>query len=157
VQEEKTMTTLSDVERAERIGRKRAGMFVLQAILFLSWQALFFAGQTETPLNALNPWRMLAWLVWTMLLLLQLALPARGLLLSKPVQALLEDELTQGHRIRAFVIGFWCGVGAAVALYVYDMFLPLTGREAIHIILSALIAGGLFTFALLEWRGRSAA
>lgn len=145
------MAHLSDVERAERISRSRARLFALQGVMFIVWQAFFFAGRVENPMRDVTVVKISAWLVWVVALLLLLA--TGGALLRGPgVRHLLNDELTRANRARAFVVGFWASALAAVALYIVTMFEPVSGREAIHIILSAGIGAALLTFAARERR-----
>jgi len=68
------------------------------------------------------------------------------------VRALLNDETTREHRRTGFVNGFWAACLTAIGVYVVDMFEPLSGRDAVHIILTVAIAVALLTFARLERR-----
>jgi hypothetical protein len=144
------MTEASDVEQAHAIGRKRARLFAFQAILFISWQALFFSGPAEDPLRTVSAVKISAWFVWALVLLLVLA--TGGGFRHRRLRGLLNDELTRQHRTRGYVTGFWVAAAACIALYLVGMFEPVGGREAIHIILSAGVGAALLTFALLERR-----
>jgi multisubunit Na+/H+ antiporter MnhB subunit len=145
------MTNLTDVERAERISRSRAKLFALQGLMFIVWQALFFVGETDNPMRTATVFKVSAWLVWAVVLLLLLA-TGGALLRGRGVRHLLNDELTRMNRARSFVMGFWASALAAIALYIVTMFEPVSGREAIHIILSAGIGAALLTFAARERR-----
>lgn len=145
------MSEASDVERAHGLGRRRARIFTVQAILFLSWQALFFSGPAEDPLRTVSNVKISAWFVWALVLLFVLA-TGGGFLRHRKLRGLLNDELTRQHRTRAYVIGFWASAAACIALYLAGMFEPVSGREAVHIILSAGVGAALLTFALLERR-----
>ncbi|HEX8573911.1 MAG TPA: hypothetical protein VF759_14295 [Allosphingosinicella sp.] len=147
------MTETSDVERAERIGRRRARMFAVQAALFLSWQALFFSTPLEAPMRDVDSVKLSAWFVWVLALLLMLA-TGGGLLRHRRLRALLNHEFTRSNRNAAYAIGFWAAAGTGIGLYVVDLFEPLSGREAVHSILSVAIASALLAFAARE--GRSA-
>jgi hypothetical protein len=144
------MSEASDVERADGIGRRRARVFAVQAILFIGWQALFFSGPAQDP-RTVSTVKVSAWFVWVLLLLLMLA-TGGGLLRHRELRGLLNDELTRQHRTSAYVTGFWVAVAACVSLYLVGMFEPVNGREAIHIVLSAGIGAALLTFAALERR-----
>ena len=145
------MSEASDVERAEGIGRRRARIFAVQAILFIAWQVLFFAGPAEDPVRTVSAVKLSAWFVWVLVLLLMLA-TGGGLLRHRKLRGLLNDELTRRNRTSAYVTGFWVAVAACVGLYLVGMFEPVSGREAVHIVLSAAIAAALLTFAALERR-----
>jgi hypothetical protein len=146
------MSEASEVEQADRIGRRRARIFAAQAILFISWQGLFFSGPAETPMRTVSAVKLSAWFVWVLVLLLMLA-TGGGLLRHRKLRGLLNDELTRQNRTAAYVTGFWFAVAACIGLYVVGMFEPVSGREAVHIVLSAAIAAGLLSFALRERRG----
>jgi hypothetical protein len=149
------MTETSDVERAERIGRRRARLFAAQAVLFLSWQAVHFSALVQAPTRNVEAVKLSAWFVWVLALLLMLA-TGGGLLRHRGLRDLLNDELTRKNRTAAYVMGFWTAVGACIGLYVVGMFEPVSGREAVHIALSAAIAAALLTFALRERRSAPA-
>lgn len=145
------MTDIRDVERADRLGRRRARIFAVQAVLFLTWQGTFFLGYTAEPLRTVDQVRVSAWFVWVVALLLMLG-TGGFLLRGRGVRALLNDELTRANRAMACVAGFWAAMAAGILLYVVDMFDPVTTREALHLILSAAIATALIVFALRERR-----
>ena len=143
------MTDTVDVERAERLGRRRARIFAVQAILFVSWQGLFFSRPAETPMRAVDSVKISAWFVWALVLLMLLA-TGGNLLRGRKVRALLNDELTRRNRAQAYVAGFWAAAIGAIGLYLVDLFDPVATREAIHLILSAAIGSALITFAAKE-------
>lgn len=147
------MADVADVEMAERLGRQRARIFAVQAVLFVGWQSLYLAGRYPDETRAVDRVRISAWLVTAVLLLFLLA--TGGMLLrGRRVRGLLNDELTRSHRARACVLGFWAAMGSAVALYVVDMFEPLAGFDTIHIVMSVAIGTALMTFSILERRSR---
>jgi hypothetical protein len=145
------MTETLDVERAERIGRKRARLFAVQAVLFLGWQGLFFSGPAGDPMRTVSAVKLSAWFVWVLLLLFLLA-TGGGLLRYRRLRGLLNDELTRQNRIAAYAAGFWAAVAACIGLYLVEMFEPVSGREAVHVVLSLAIAAGLLTFSVRERR-----
>lgn len=145
------MTETEAVERADRLGRRRARIFAVQAIIFVTWQGLFFSRTAEEPLRTVDTVKISAWFVWVLALLILLA-TGGSLLRSRKVRALLNDEFTRRNRAHAYVAGFWAAVVSAVGLYVINLFDVVSGREAIHAILSAAIAAALITFAARERR-----
>ena len=144
------MTDIRDIEKAERIGRMRARLFAAQAILFASWQGLYF-GVMDDRMRLVDSVKIWTWLVWVVALLLLLA-TGGGFLRSRNVRALLNDELTRANRAQAYVAGFWAAMIAAVGFFVIDLFDPVRAREAIHAIVSAAIASAFITFAIRERR-----
>ena len=142
----------ADIEKAERLGRKRARIFAFQAILFISWQGMFIreAGHGGIP----GGLRLSAWLLWSVALLFLLA--SGGMLYrARKVRPLLDDELSRSHRMKSQVAGFWAAAGTSLVLYVIQMVEPMTASTAIHIILSFAIAAALLTFSLLERQART--
>ena len=145
------MTDTHDVEKAERIGRSRARLFAVQAILFASWQGLYFGAAMDDQVRTVDTVKIWTWLVWVVALLALLA-TGGGLMRGRNVRALLNDELTRANRLQAYVAGFWAAMVAAVGFYVIDLFDPVEAREAIHAIVSAAIAAALITFSVRERR-----
>lgn len=146
------MTEASDVERAERLGRRRVRVFAVQAIIFVSWQGLFFARAGGEPVRSVDAVKISAWVVWAVALLLLLA-TGGNLLRGRKMRSLLNDEFTRRNRAQAYVAGFWAAAISAIGLYLIDLLEAVTAREAIHAILSAAVASALITFAARERRG----
>ena len=145
------MTDIRDIEKAERIGRSRARMFAVQAIIFAGWQGFYFGSAFGDQVRTVDTVKIWAWLLWVVALLALLA-TGGGLMRSPNIRALLNDELTRANRTAAYISGFWAAMVAAVGFYVIDLFDPVAAREAIHAIVSVAIAAALITFALRERR-----
>jgi uncharacterized membrane protein len=145
------MSEASDVETADRLSRRRAWRMPALATVFLAGQAIFAIGPDD-PEQLVDQLKVAAWLLWAAGLLALLA--TGGELFRKPsVRALMEDESTRANRSRAYEVGFWIAVAAAMSIYALSAFDGVKAREAIHIILTAAIAGALITFGVLEHRG----
>jgi MFS family permease len=143
------MTAPSDIDLADRLSRRRARMFPLLGVYFIAGQAVFFR-HAEEPAR-IAAFKISAWLVWALVLLIALAF-AGGHFRGAKVRALVEDEVSRANRLRGYATGFWAAAAAAVLLYVINMFEPVTGREAIHLILTALVGAALIRFGMLERR-----
>ena len=141
------MSTPSDVERAERISRRRARMFPILGIYFIAGQAVFFNHAEASPRVA--QFKISAWLVWALVLLIAFA---GGHFHGRKVRALVEDDVARANRAKAYETGFWAAATAAIALYVTNMFELVTGRDAIHLILTALVGAAMIRFGVLERR-----
>lgn len=147
------MADTADVEKAERLSRSRARIFAVQAVIFLSWQTLFYNGRVPDHVRRVDQFRISAWMLMAIVLLVLLG--TGGMLIrGRKVRGLLNDELTRSHRSRALAFGFWAAMGSAILLYGVDMFDPMDAREAVHIIVSLAIATALLTFSILERRSR---
>ena len=143
------MTSPTDQEIADRIARRRARMLPVLGIYFLAGQAVFFREAASS--EPIAHFKLSAWLVWAVVLLLALAF-AGGQFRGARIRALVEDEVARANRLRGYAAGFWGGALAAIAMYVVAMFEPVSGREAIHIILTAAVAVALIRFGTLERR-----
>src|SRR3954463_5759826 len=103
------MADVADVERAERLGRQRARIFAVQAVLFLSWQGLYFGVHAADRLRTVQQGKIAPWLVTAVPLRFLLA--TGGMLLGgRRVRGLLNAELPRSHRARACVMGFWAAM-----------------------------------------------
>jgi hypothetical protein len=144
------MATAHDVEIADRLSRRRARIFPVLGFFFLVGQARFFAG--DQPLSrAVDQFKISAWLVWAVALLLALAF-AGGHFRGARVRALMEDETTRANRQSAYALGFWAAMLASVAAYVLNMFEQVGGLDAIHLVLTAGVGAAILRFGLLERR-----
>ena len=65
---------------------------------------------------------------------------------------MIDDENTRANRSDAMRVGFILAMVGAIVTYVLTMFEPVSGREAVHIILSVGIGAALLRMALLERR-----
>lgn len=143
------MATPSDVERAERISRRRARMFPVLGVYFIAGQAIFFNHADSSPRIA--QFKISAWLVWALVLLIAFAF-AGGHFQGKKIRALVEDDVSRANRAKGYEAGFWAAAAAAIALYITNMFELVSGRDAIHLILTALVGAAMIRFGTLERR-----
>ena len=142
----------SHAEKADRLSRRRARMLPILALFFITQQASFFIeGSGGSAERAVDHVKLGAWLVLSLVLLA--ALWTGGFWLQKrEVRDLMDDEVTRAHRAAALSIGFLVAMLTAIALYVVDMFEPMSSRMAIHLIVTFGIAAALIRFGLLERR-----
>jgi hypothetical protein len=145
------MPTRSDIETADRLTRRRARAMPALAVIFLSQQISYFAGQLEDGTRTVDHLKVAAWLVLSIVMLLGLATGGFWFR-PKNVRALMDDEVTRANRAEAFRVGFLAAMIAAIALYFVTLFEPVGGREAIHILMTVGIAAALLRFGLLERR-----
>lgn len=140
---------MTDIETADRLGRRRARMLPVLAILFLSQQAIYFSDGDG--MRTVDQVKVSAWLVLSVIMLL--ALTTGGFWFRPaPVRALLDDEGTRANRLEALRIGFLATMAGAISLYFVSLFEPLGGREAIHLLMTIGIATALLRFGYLERR-----
>lgn len=144
------MTESNIASQAERLGRRRARMWPILAILFISQQAIFISGLSDDARRA-DHVQGVAWLVLSIVILLAL-ITGGGWFDSRAVRDLANDEATRAHRDQAFRSAFIAAMAGCILLYVIDLYDPMTGREAIHLIMTIGIGAALLRFGMLERR-----
>jgi hypothetical protein len=144
------MTDHTIAESAEKLSRRQARILPQLAIIFLAQQATYLNTPAQSG-RLVDHVKIAAWLLLSLVLLAVLA-TGGAWLRPKAVRELVNDESTRAHRQASLVYGFWAAMASALALYVLDMFEPVSGREAIHVILSIAIAAALIRFGMLERR-----
>jgi uncharacterized membrane protein len=138
-------------EKAEYLSKRRARILPILAVIFLSQQASFFSQMSGGEHVTAEKAKISAWLVLSVLMLFGLA--TKGFWLErKEVRDLIDDENTRANRNEAMRWGFLFAMGSAIAVYVLTMFENVTGREAVHIVLSFGIAAALLRWGVLERR-----
>lgn len=145
------MTSTSDIDAAHRLTRRRARMLPVLAILFITQQASYFTSLVEDGGRTVDHVKIAAWLVLSVMLLLALATGGFWFH-SREVRALMNDEVTRANRAEAFRIGFLATMAASILLYFLTLFERVSGRDAIHLLMTVGIAAALLRFGLLERR-----
>ena len=141
------MNDRSVAEQAEYLGRRRARMLPVLALIYLSQQGTYFIGTVG---NA-HLVRLSAWVILSTVLLL--ALVTKGFWFhSRAVRDLIDDENTRANRLDSIRIGFSFGMAAGIACYLIDHFEPLAAGEVAHLVLTLGIGAALIRFAMLERR-----
>jgi hypothetical protein len=137
--------------QADRLSRKRARMLPILAILFLSQQITYFSTINTPGPHAAEKLKISAWLVLSVVLLAGLA--TKGFWFQpKAVRDMIDDENTRANRLIATRAGFLASMTAAILVYIDTMFDTVSGREAVHFIMSVGIAVALICWGVLEKR-----
>jgi hypothetical protein len=145
------MVQTEDIESADRLSRRRARMLPALAMIFIVQQASYFSAQIEDAPRTVDHVKIAAWLVLSVVLLL--ALMTGGFWFRpKRVRDLLNDEVTRANRLDGLRVGFVATMAAGIATYFLAMFEPITGRDAIHLLMTVGIAAALLRFGQLERR-----
>ena len=144
------MNGLTISERADRLSKRRARVLPALAVIFLAQQASYLnmPAQADRPVDQV---KISAWLLLSIVLLVGLGTNGAWFR-PRAVRELINDESTRAHRQAGLVYGFWAAMASAIALYVINMFEPVSGRDAIHVIVSLAIASALIRFGMLERR-----
>jgi uncharacterized membrane protein len=142
---------LSVAEKAEYLSKRRARMLPALAVIFLSQQATFFSQLSGSGHVSAEEAKISAWLLLSAVLLAGLA--TKGFWLEKKeVRDLVDDENTRANRNEAMRWGFLFSMSTAIAVYILTMFETVTGREAVHIVMSFGIAAAILRWGFLERR-----
>jgi hypothetical protein len=144
------MPSQTPVEIADRMSRKRAGLMVAAAVVFLVSavaRPLLSGG-----LDAAHHERLDLWAINAVVLLAVLATGGTGILNSRRIRSLVHDEVSRSHYRTAIVAGYWAAMTAAMSLFAWPGAGAVGARTAIYVIVSAGIAVALFAFAGLELR-----
>lgn len=141
-----------DAELVERMQRRRRRMVMASAVMFMGLQGIFYSS-TLMPdrLSRLVEWRSLLFAVWAAVLLSVLA-TGGALTAPRHIRALMNDEMSREHRRSAVSFGFWVTMITALVVFVGSVWIEVTAREALHLVLTFGIGGALIRFAKLEWR-----
>lgn len=136
------------VEIADRYSRKRAVIMALAAIAFLGAQV------ARRPFTGGWPGPTHGEIAWAVNALVLLAILATGgcLLLSRPIRALMNDDVTRSHFRTVGVIGFWVAMATAMGLYAVPASEGLTARDAAYVIVTCSTAIPILAFSYLEYR-----
>ena len=144
--------TSDDMKLAEKLTLRRAHGSIILGVLFLATMARTLG--SDFPASRPDTVQLGAWIFWAAALLFLLA-AGGGLLRGKTVRSLMNDDSTRHNRQRAIVAGFWATVLCAFALYAITFFEPISGREAIRLLLSAAVGTSTIRFGVLEKRSLS--
>ena len=135
----------SDTARAERISRNCAILMTLGALVLIGSCALSLADDRI----GLSPGRAAFWGLSMLLWMIVLA-TGGGLLLSRRIREILNDELTLQNRARAIQTGFWVAMAAVLGIYAASFTETVTLRQALNLIATAGISAALLRFAWLQ-------
>ena len=138
-----------DMKLVEKLTLRRARGAIILGVLFLATMARTLG--TDFPASRPDAVQLGAWIFWAAALLFLLA-AGGGLMRKKSVRALMNDDSTLHNRQRAIVAGFWATVLCAFILYAITFFEPISGREAIRLLLSSAVGASVIRFGILEKR-----
>lgn len=146
------MAEISDVERADKLGRQRARMLPALLLIFFAGQFAYWSQPEAT--RAVDQLRLAAWAIYVVIFLLFLG-HGGGFLMGREVRALLNDESFRHNRVKAQAAGFWGSVLTAFLLYFVTMAEVITAREAIHLTVSIGIGVAILALAWFEHRAHA--
>jgi hypothetical protein len=140
-----------DIEYADRLSRSRARLLPALAVIFLTQQGSFFFSRIQDGERLVDHVNIGAWLLLSVVLLLML-MTGGAWIQRRAVRALLNDEVSQANRTAAMRVGFIASMFGGVFLYVLTFLETVTGRDAIHLLMTIGIGAALLRFGALERR-----
>ncbi len=138
-------------EKIENKARQRRWLLTLSALAFAVFQLprLSFAGQTGLPQSILSAAELTGAIVFLASLVAVSRLFGKGKL-SKAALSVLNDELVQKNRSKAYAIGFFTTVFMAAGLQALGGWVPLQAKDALLLVLVAGVCSATLSFAVLE-------
>ena len=144
------MQSQTPVEIADRVSRRRSIGVAIAAAVFLLVQLVsrpFFNGGGD-PVSRL---RIDMWAVNAGFLLLVLA-SGGGLIYSRRVRSLMNDEVSRNNYRTAVIAGYWIAMAVAMGVFFLSRLASLTAQEAVYLIVTPSVATALLAFSYLEHR-----
>jgi hypothetical protein len=149
------MSTKSTVEIADRMSKKRAILMTAATVIFLGVQLIvrpiFLRNGAVLTRNGVDWWAINA-IVLMALLVTRLQ---GGLLNSREVRALINDDVSRENHRTGIVAGFWTAMAMAMAIYFVPAFSDYPSREAVYLIVTTAVGAALLKFCYLELRAHS--
>ncbi len=139
----------ADMALAETLTIRRARVTTILGVFFMV--SMLTSLGTDVPLSRPETVKLGAWVVWAAALLMLMSVGG-GLFRGKTVRGLMNDDTTIENRRSAMVTGFWVTVLSAFTLYAISLYEPISGRDAIRLLLSAAIGSAAIRFGVLELR-----
>jgi len=136
----------SNVERADRFARRRAGGAIGVAAVLMATQASRMSDAGGS---------LLGWLVWAALVLAFLVW-ASGLLGGRKLRVLANDESSEQHRRAALLAGFWAMLASCAFLLLLTRVKDYPVQDGLGIVLTVGIAASLLGYGAAELRALSA-
>ena len=138
----------SDIQRAERASRNRSLLMAVMATILLAQTAIGLGDEASGMTPAFRHG------LWALMILLWLVVLATGggLLLSRRVRSVMNDEVALANRSRAIQAGFWAAILVAVGLYFLSLQEEFSVREALRILVNLSISTALVRYAWLDLR-----
>jgi MFS family permease len=138
---------MSDIEKADRLGRKRARLLVIMGLLL---PLLHFAYLNQP--HGLPPHRLFLWSFVVLTVLFALT-TGGGFGFGRKVRHLVNDESARANRDMAVRLGFAVAVLSGLAVRITADSQPVTGQLAAQIIITAGLTAASICYGVLEWRG----
>lgn len=132
------------IEKAERITRKRAILLLMLALILIILAVIGYS-------KAIFPSAIATWAVLALLVAANLT-PLHARLRRDGLGRLMEDEVTAANRKDALVAGFWALIAATLALGLIGDTWHLDSFSGARMVMSAGLATALTVFAARELR-----
>lgn len=138
----------------EKNSYRRRIILMLMASAFLAWQVPamdYFERLSASTVTLADGISVAGFLIWGATLMYLLATGRKFVRKNDAaVVAALEDELVRSNRRKAFMCGYIVAMVSAGTLFVASMLLPISGKDAAHIVLVLGVVAPMYTFVYLE-------
>ena len=143
------MVDRSVSEKADFLSRRRARSLPFLAVIYVAQQASYLTIAPGPAHRAVDQVKISAWLVLSAVLLAALA--TNGFWLQpREVRSIIDDEVSKSNRSDAMRFGFVFAMLTCIAIYFITMFEPVSGRDAVHIVMSDGLGAALLRWGWLE-------
>ena len=138
-------------ETAARIEKKTDRILKMSGLMFLTWQASYFAifNQQTDHLRTVDIIARAGYVAWACCLLVLIA-TGGGWYGSAEVRAVLDDELARAHRADAYRNAFWAVILVTLIAYAATHVVDVPAQVLAHIVLSAGVLVAVATLAYLR-------
>jgi uncharacterized membrane protein len=140
---------MSDIEKAEKLGRKRARLLVIMGLMLPLLHFVYLKFPAGSPPGS---HRLLLW-SFVVLAVLFVLTTGGGFGFGRKVRHLVNDESARANRDMAVRLGFAVAVLSALAVRIFADSHPVTGQMAAQIIITAGLTVASVCYGVLEWRG----
>jgi hypothetical protein len=140
---------MSDIEKAEKLGRKRATLLVILGLVLPLLQVAYL----NQPDGSAPPlYRLLLWSFVVLSALFALT-TGGGFGYGSKVRHLVNDESARANRNAAVRLGFATCVLTGLVIFLYANHHNVSGPFAALSIITAGLSAASICFGVLEWRG----
>ncbi|OYW45731.1 MAG: hypothetical protein B7Z08_01705 [Sphingomonadales bacterium 32-68-7] len=141
------------MEKAERLGRRRARLLLAVGLMLVTLQGVFLSVWREPvgPLRAVDLVYIAGWSALVIAALVAI-LTGAGYGYGPEVRALVNDESARANRDDALRYGFASTITSGLILFVASFMEPFGAREACHVIVSLGLGTALLRYGKLEKR-----
>ncbi len=139
---------MSDIDKADKLGRKRARLLVIVGLMLPLLQVFYLDQPDGSPIA---PHRLLLWSFFVLTVLFTLT-TGGGFGFGRKVRHMVNDESARANRDAAVRLGFATAVLTGLAIFLYANRYVVSEQFAAHTIITAGLTAASLCYGVLEWR-----